>query len=139
CYFPRSFAMLRMNLGPSERYCDGVSRRSFLKLGSLSLGGMALGSLSLPQLLAAEAEAGIKTSTKAVINVHLSGGPSHQDIFDLKPNAPSEFRGQFQPIATNVGGIEICEHLPQLAAMADKFAVIRSLIGSTGQHSNYQT
>jgi Protein of unknown function (DUF1501) len=131
--------MLRINLGRSERYCDGVSRRSFLKLGSLSLGGMALGSLSLPQLLAAEAKAGIKSSTKAVINVHLSGGPSHQDIFDLKPDAPSEFRGLFQPIATNVGGMEICEHLPQLATMADKFAIIRSLIGSSGQHSNYQT
>jgi arylsulfatase len=71
--------------------------------------------------------------------VHLSGGPSHQDIFDLKPDAPSEFRGQFQPIATNVGGMDICEHMPQLATMADKFAIIRSLIGSSGQHSNYQT
>src|SRR5688500_14965098 len=88
---PRSLHMLRINLGRSERYCDRVSRRSFLKLGSLSLGGMALGSLSLPQLLAAEAKAGIRSSTKAVINVHLSGGPSHQDIFDLKPNAPAEF------------------------------------------------
>ncbi len=131
--------MLKIQLGRSNQYCDGVSRRSFLKLGSLSLGGMALGSLSLPQLLAAEAQAGIKSSTKAVINVHLSGGPSHQDIFDLKPDAPAEFRGQFQPIATNVSGMEICEHLPKLATMADKFAIIRSLIGSTGQHSNYQT
>jgi hypothetical protein len=131
--------MLKINLGQRERYCDRVSRRSFLKLGSLSLGGMALGSLSLPQLLAAEAKAGIKSSTKAVINVHLSGGPSHQDIFDLKPSAPAEFRGLFQPIATNVGGMDICEHLPQLATMADRFAIIRSLIGSSGQHSNYQT
>jgi len=134
--------MLKINLGRSEQYCDGVSRRSFLKLGSLTLGGAAIGgmtSLSLPQLLAAEAKAGIKSSTKAVINVHLSGGPSHQDIFDLKPDAPSEFRGQFQPIATNVSGMDICEHMPRLATMADKFAIVRSLIGSTGQHSNYQT
>src|ERR1051325_776262 len=133
--------MLRINLGRRERYCDGVSRRGFLKIGSLAAGGAAVAGmgLSLPQLLAAEAKAGIKSSTKAVINVHLSGGPSHQDIFDLKPNAPSEFRGLFQPIATNVGGMEICEHFPQLATMADKFAVLRSLIGSTGQHSNYQT
>src|SRR5687767_3405149 len=131
--------MLRIHLGRSEQYCDGVSRRSFLKLGSLSLGGMALGSLSLPQLLAAEARAGIKSSTKAVINVHLSGGPSHQDIFDLKPSAPAEFRGQFQPIATNVGGMDICEHLPKLANMVDKFAILCSLSGSGGQHSIYQS
>ena len=133
--------MLKINLGRGERFCDGVSRRSFLKIGSLAAGGAAMAGmgLSLPQLLAAEAQAGIKSSTKAVINVHLSGGPSHQDIFDLKPDAPSEFRGQFQPIATNVSGMEICEHMPKLATMADKFAIVRSLIGSTGQHSNYQT
>src|SRR6478735_2472704 len=105
--FPRSLPMLKINLGRTERFCDGVSRRSFLKVGSLTLGGAALGmgSLSLPELYAAEAKAGITSSTKAVINVHLSGGPSHQDIFDLKPDAPSEFRGLFQPIATNVGGM----------------------------------
>jgi hypothetical protein len=133
--------MLKIKLGRNHRFCDGVSRRSFLKIGSLTVGGVALGGmgLSLPQLLAAEERAGIKSSTKAVINVHLSGGPSHQDIFDLKPDAPSEFRGQFQPISTNVGGMDICEHLPRLATMADKFAIIRSLIGSSGQHSNYQT
>lgn len=133
--------MLKIKLGRSEQFCDGVSRRNFLKIGSLAVGGATLGGmgLSLPQLFAAEERAGIKSSTKAVINVHLSGGPSHQDMFDLKPDAPAEFRGQFQPISTNVGGMEICEHFPQLATMADKFAVIRSLIGSTGQHSNYQT
>src|SRR4051794_37702912 len=115
--------MLKIHLGRSEQYCDGVSRRSFLKVGSLSLGGMALRNLSLPQLLAAEARSGIKSSNKAIVNVHLSGGPSHQDIFDLKPDAPAEFRGQFQPIATNVPGMDICEHLPQLSRMADKFAI----------------
>lgn len=126
--------MLRIACGRSQSYCDGVSRRSFLQVGALTLGG-----LTLADLLAAEQSAGIGSSTKAVINIHLSGGPSHQDIFDLKPSAPAEFRGQFSPIATSVPGIEICEHLPILAKMADKFAIIRSLVGSTGAHSNYQT
>src|SRR4030095_11601746 len=100
---------------------------------------MTLGSLTLANLFRAEALAGVGSSNKAIINVHLSGGPSHQDMFDLKPDAPAEFRGEFNPIATNVPGIQICEHLPQLAQMADKFAIIRSLIGSAGEHSNDQT
>lgn len=126
--------MLRIACGPTRSYCDGVSRRSFLQVGAITLGG-----LTLPRLLAAEAAAGIASSSKAIINIHLSGGPSHQDIFDLKPSAPTEFRGEFSPVATNIPGMEICEHLPKLAKMADKYAVIRSLIGSTGAHSNYQT
>ena len=124
--------MFRIACGQSQRYCDGISRRSFVQVGALTLGG-----LTLPRLLAAEEAAGIGSSNKAVINIHLSGGPSHQDIFDLKPSAPAEFRGQFSPIATNVPGMEICEHMPILAKMADKYAVIRSLIGSTGAHSNF--
>ena len=109
--------------GRSGGYCDGVSRRSFLQLGAIGIGG-----LTLADLFRAEASAGVRSSNKAIINVHLSGGPSHQDIFDLKPEAPKEFRGEFNPIKTNVSGIEICEHLPQLAGMADKFAVIRSVV-----------
>src|SRR5262245_43116381 len=112
--------MFRIACGRTQSYCNGVSRRSFLQVGALTLGG-----LTLPRLLAAEAAAGIGSSNKAIINIHLSGGPSHQDMFDLKPSAPSEFRGQFSPIATNVPGIEICEHMPILAKMADKYAVIR--------------
>src|SRR4029453_14708490 len=103
-------------------YCDGVSRRSFLKLGA-----MTVGSLTLADLFRAEALAGVGSSNKAIINVHLSGGPSHQDMFDLKPDAPAEFRGEFNPIATNVPGIEICEHLPRLAQCADKFALLRGV------------
>jgi hypothetical protein len=90
-------------------------------------------------LLRAEEAAGIRNSTKALINIHLGGGPSHQDIYDLKPNAPVEFRGEFNPIKTNVSGMEICEHMPKLAKMADKFAVIRSLVGSNAGHSSFQT
>ncbi|ADB15548.1 protein of unknown function DUF1501 [Pirellula staleyi DSM 6068] len=131
--------MLKIRLGQSsDAYCDGVSRRSFLRLGALSLGAVAA-NFSLADLLRAEEAAGIGSSNKAIINIHLGGGPSHQDIFDLKPEAAVEFRGEFSPISTNVEGIQICEHLPKLAQMADKFAIIRSLVGSTGQHSNYQT
>lgn len=126
--------MLKLRFGKSANFCDGVSRRSFLQLGALSMGGLTLG-----QLYQAEAAAGVGSSNKAIINVHLSGGPSHQDMFDLKPEAAVEFRGEFKPISTNVPGMDICEHFPLLATMADKFAVIRSLIGSTGAHSNYQT
>jgi hypothetical protein len=109
-----------------------------LKLGVLGLGGLA-GGITLPQLLRAEAAAGIGSSNKAIINIHLGGGPSHQDMFDLKPEAPREFRGEFNPVATNVPGIEICEHMPLLAKMADKYAVIRSLIGMFDDHSNFHT
>jgi hypothetical protein len=70
--------------------------------------------------------------------IFLSGGPPHQDMVDLKPDAPAEVRGEFNPIRTNVTGIEICEHMPRLAAMMDRFAIIRSLVGSEGQHSAFQ-
>lgn len=126
--------MLTVKFSEKQRFCDGVSRRSFMKVGALGVGGFMLG-----DLLRAEAAAGIGSSHKAVINIHLGGGPSHQDMFDLKPNAPVEFRGEFNPINTNVPGMDICEHFPKLATMADKFAVIRSLVGSNAGHSNYQT
>ncbi|MCA9206138.1 MAG: DUF1501 domain-containing protein, partial [Planctomycetales bacterium] len=93
--------MLTFSTGRSNDYCDGVSRRSFLRIGAMGLGGL---SLTMADLLRAEAAAGIGSSHKAVINIHLSGGPSHQDMFDLKPNAPVEYRGEFNPIATNVPG-----------------------------------
>src|SRR5436305_9351845 len=115
--------------GPKQRFCDGISRRNFLKIGALGLGG-----LTLPQLLQAEAQSGIRRSHKAVIMIFLPGGPSHQDIFDLKMDAPSEIRGEFKPISTNVPGIQICEHLPLLAKMMDKLVLIRSIVGATGDH-----
>ena len=118
----------------SMRFCDGLSRRNFLKVGALSAGGM-----TLADLLRAEAAAGTGSSNKAVINIHLAGGPSHQDTFDLKPDAPREFRGEFNPTNTNVPGLNICEHFPMLATSADKFAIIRSLTGSIADHSDYPT
>ena len=114
-------------------FCDGMTRRVMLKVGNLALGGLAL-----PDLLRAEAESGRGKSHKSVIMVFLSGGPPHQDMVDLKPDAPAEIRGEFQPISTNVPGIEFCELLPRLAQRADKLAVIRSLVGSEGRHAAFQ-
>ncbi|MCA9078292.1 MAG: DUF1501 domain-containing protein [Planctomycetaceae bacterium] len=118
-----------------DGHCDGHSRRHFLKIGGLALGG-----LSLPQILQAQesspASKGRSLSHKAVIMIYLSGGPSHQDMYDLKMEAPAEIRGSFRPIATNVPGIDICEHMPRLATMMDKFAIIRSLYGCPDQHAS---
>lgn len=118
--------------GTHAPFCDGMSRRSMLQVGALAMGG-----LSLPDLLRAEAIAG-RRSHKAVIMVFLSGGPPHQDMVDLKMDAPAEIRGEFQPISTNVPGIEVCELLPRLASRMDRLAVIRSLVGSEGRHAAFQ-
>ena len=91
----------------------------------------------MPQLLRAETSSGIRSSHKSIIMIFLPGGPPHQDMFDLKPEAPAEIRGEFHPIATNVPGIEICEHMPRLAGMMDKFVLIRSIVGSDGAHASY--
>ncbi len=114
-------------------FCDQHSRRHFLQIGALGLGGLAL-----PQILRAEATAPRATarSHKAVIMIYLSGGPSHQDMYDLKMQAPVEIRGEFKPIPTNVPGIQICEHLPRLAKRMDRFAIIRSLHGCPDQHAS---
>src|SRR5690606_37578142 len=97
-----------------------------------------LGGVALPDLLRAESVSGTPRSPKSVIMIFLAGGPPHQDMVDLKPEAPSEIRGEFRPIATNVPGIEICEHMPRIAGMMDRFAVIRSLVGSEGRHASTQ-
>ncbi len=118
--------------GPANRYCDGVSRRNFLRIGALGMGGLAL-----PQLLQAEAQAGLRSSHKAVIMIYLPGGPPHQDTFDLKLDAPSEIRGEFKPIPTTVPGFQICEHLPRLARLAQKYAVIRSIADAVDDHTDF--
>ncbi len=127
--------MLTIYGSPDKRsgHCDGLTRRAFLKIG-----GMAAGGLSLSQLLGVEALAGTGRSHKAIINIFLVGGPSHLDMFDLKPDAPSEIRGEFNPIKTNVPGIEICELFPRMARMMDKFAIIRSIADSEGRHDSFQ-
>ena len=118
--------------GKARQFCDGVSRRNFIKLGGLAMGGMAL-----PEILRAEAQARVGKSQKSIIMVYLPGGPSHQDMYDLKMSAPSDIRGSFLPIKTNVPGIQICEHMPRLAAMMDKFAIIRSLVGQVDDHNSF--
>ncbi|MDI1313154.1 DUF1501 domain-containing protein [Prosthecobacter sp.] len=117
----------------SSRCCDGLSRRSFLRIGGLGLGG-----LSFPDLLRAESAQGRGKSQKALIMVYLPGGPPHQDMYDIKTNAPSEVRSAFSPIATNVPGIQLCEHLPRMAKMADKLTFIRSVVGAKDRHESFQ-
>lgn len=123
-------------LSPSiqrSRFCDGISRRSFLQIGSLAATG-----LTLPHLLRAE-QAGATKSNKSVILVYLSGGLAHQDTVDLKPDAPDEVRGEFQPIDSKVPGIQLGELLPKLANCADKMAIIRSVVGQVDEHSSFQS
>jgi hypothetical protein len=116
-----------------QPFCDRVSRRNFLKIGGLGVAG-----LTLPGLLSLEARAGIRNSTKSVILIYLVGGPPHQDMFDLKPDAPSEIAGPHRPIRTNVPGIEICELFPRMARMMDKFVIIRSIVGAQADHDAFQ-
>ena len=128
--------------GPNEpnRYCDGLSRRSFLKIGGLAMGG-----LNLPALLQAESlgtggasSKSPRSSHKSVIMVYLAGGLAHQDTFDLKPDAPAGIRGEFQPIATRLPGVQIGELLPKMAGVIDKVALIRSIVGMIDEHSSFQ-
>src|SRR5262245_25582798 len=118
--------------GKRHRFCDGINRRSFLQLGAFGAG------LSLAGMLrahAASSNKAIPTKQKSAIMIYLPGGPSHMDMYDLKPEAPAEFRGEFKPIQTNVSGVQICEHMPLQARMWDKLAVVRSLI-SVDEHSD---
>jgi hypothetical protein len=114
-------------------FCDGHSRRDFLRIGGLAMGGLAL-----PQLLQAEQLAGIRKSHKAVIMIYLVGAPPHQDMFDLKTDAPLEIRGPHRPMRTNVPGIEISEHMPRCARIMDKLVPIRTMYGSpSGDHDSF--
>ncbi|MBA4065021.1 MAG: DUF1501 domain-containing protein [Isosphaera sp.] len=130
--------MLNIPIGRT-RFCDGVSRRSFLRVGTFAFGTTAL---TLADVLRAEGAAKQndlpRTGHKAVINIFLAGGPPHQDMWDIKTEAPAEIRGEFNPIATKVPGIRIGETFPRIAAMADRFAFIRSVVGAKGGHDGYQ-
>ncbi|HVV99861.1 MAG TPA: DUF1501 domain-containing protein [Planctomycetaceae bacterium] len=114
-----------------HRFCDGVTRRDFLKAGMLT--GVGLG-LSDYLRLAAAGEVAPAAKAKSAIFIDLAGGPSHMDTFDLKPNSDSAYRGEFNPIATNVEGIEISEHLPKLAQVADKFTILRGVSHTLAAH-----
>ena len=124
--------MLTLNSQSGGRFCDGGTRRDFLRIGGLAMGG-----LSLPDLLRAESQTGTK-SHKAVIMVFLPGGPPHQDMVDMKMDAPSEIRGEFKPISTNVAGLQLCEYLPKMARMMDKWTVIRSMSDCEPLHDAFQ-
>jgi hypothetical protein len=121
--------------GPSSRFCDGVTRRNFLKIGTFAFGATAF---SLADIYRAEANAGRATSHKAVINIYLGGGPPHQDMWEIKTEAPREIRGEFRPIATSVPGIQICEVFPRIARLMDKCVVIRSVVGASDRHAAEQ-
>jgi uncharacterized protein (DUF1501 family) len=131
--------MLSLPFGHT-RFCDGISRRNFLKVGALSFGAM---NLTLADVLRAEAAAKkqepfARTGHKAVINIFLGGGPPHQDMWEIKTEAPKEIRGEFSPIQTNVTGIQIGETFKRIAKSADKFAFLRSVVGARGGHDAFQ-
>jgi len=107
-----------------------VDRRAFLKIGGLGLTG-----LGLADLLRREAEAGPAATECSVIYLFQSGGPAQHETFDLKPDAPSTVRGEFNPIETAAPGMQICEHLPRLAARANKFALLRTFSHGSNDHS----
>ena len=112
--------------------CDGVSRRSFLKVGQS--GPRRPDAAAACSAAAAPRQAGTRRKRKSVILIWLAGGPSHIDMYDLKPDAPAEFRGEFKPIATNVPGIQIGEHLPLQARIMDKLAIVRSAYHTNAGH-----
>lgn len=119
-------------MSSTTRFCPGpLSRRSFLQVGTVGVGG-----LGLSQLLQLQAEASVpgKDQDTACIFVWLPGGPPHMDMYDMKPDAPSDYRGEFRPIATNVPGVDVCELFPQHAKIADKFSVIRSVCHTFADH-----
>src|SRR5580704_14135032 len=120
----------------TSSFCDRLRRRDFIRIGGLSMGGLM--SLSLADLFRAEARGGTRSRHKAVINIFLGGGPPHQDMWEIKTEAPEGIRGEFKPIATSVPGIQIGEVFPKIAGLMDKCAVIRSVVGATGRHDAYQ-
>src|SRR4051812_11199720 len=120
---------------PQAGFCDGVSRRSFLKVGSLALGGLALSDLLRLRACGATAPA---RAAKSVIMVCLGGGPSHLDTYDMKPDAPVEFRGEFNSIRSNVTDMRMCEMFTQQSKIADKFSVVRSATWTEPDHQRIE-
>lgn len=122
-------------MGRPSFHCPGpVPRRDFLKLGALGLGGGTLSSLL--DLRAAASESGKSMPDTSVIFLWLPGGPPHMETYDMKPDAPVEYRGVFKPISTNVAGLDVCEQLPLHARVADKFSLIRSISHTFAGHGD---
>lgn len=120
--------MLRIDAGRGGRYCDGISRRSFVQLGVAGMAAAGLGDVAR-----AKQSSGSSTDNAAIL-IWLDGGPSHLDTYDMKPEAPSEYRGIWTPISTNVSGMDVTELFPLQAQHADKFSIVRSLHHDTGGH-----
>ena len=115
--------------GQGAKYCDGIQRRDFLRLGAFGLGGF-----TLADLLRQDARAEPSRRPKSIIYVVLGGGPSHIDMYDLKPDAPSEYRGPFAPIATRLPGVRICELMPRQAEMMDRLTLLRGIRSVENDH-----
>src|SRR5262249_46582 len=116
--------------GKRESFCDGLTRRGFPQIGAFGTG------LTLAEMLRLRATASQpRASARAAIMIYLPGGPSHMDMYDLKPDAPKEFRGEFKPISTNVPGVQISEHMPMQARLWDKLAAVRSVV-TVEEHSD---
>jgi len=127
--------MLTIAQNKASQYCDGISRRHFLRAGGLGMAG-----LSLADLLRLKASGQVRDEAreKSVIMVYLPGGPSHLDMYDMKPDAPVEFRGEFNPIRTNVPGIDVCELMPRHVGIADKFSIVQGLRTFGNGHDPYE-
>ncbi len=113
-------------LGQGKKLCDGITRRELLRVGGLGFAGLSLADV-LRLRAGGTPNAAPSGRGKSVIMIWLRGGPSHIDSYDMKPDAPAEIRGEFQPIATRVPGIQICEYMPRQAAIMDKLAIVRGI------------
>src|ERR1019366_1834064 len=121
-------------LGSTQRFCDGLTRRSFLRIGAFGA-GLTLADMLRAKAVGAATTAAAPSSARSAIMIYLPGGPSHMDMYDLKQDAPMEYRGEFRPIQTNVPGVQISEHFPRQARMFDKLTAIRSIV-SVDEHSD---
>jgi hypothetical protein len=127
--------MLTIYGGQHGRYCDAISRRSFLQVGGLAVGGLTLPDFLRLRAQAASAE---RRPDKSVIMICLGGGPSHIDTYDMRPDSPVEYRGEFSPIRTSVPGMQMCELMPRQAEIADKLAIVRSMQWTDPCHQYYE-
>src|SRR5262245_52495213 len=124
--------MFRLDLGNNQRYCDGIDRRSFLQPGVAGMASVGLAGVNQARATSASANGG--TRNTSVILIWLDGGPSHMDLYDMKPDAPAEYRGIWKPIRTKIPGFDISELFPKQAQVTDKFSIVRSLHHDTGDH-----
>src|SRR5262249_37244980 len=121
--------------GRPQRFCDQRSRREFLHIGAFG-GALTLAHMLRTSEAAAPPSPRGRLPHKAAILIYLPGGPSHLDTYDLKPEAPVEYRGEFRPTRTRVPGVGICELFPKQAALMDRLAIIRSVSGAADEHSD---